>query len=57
MSERVTIVIDADVHKVLRDEQAKLIKEESRSVSFSRVINDRLRKGYKLPPIVSKQKK
>lgn len=50
MGERITIVLDPDVHKELRDEQAKLIKEENRSISFSRVVNIRLRKAYKLPP-------
>lgn len=57
MGERITIVLDPDVHKELRDEQSKLIKEENRSISFSRVVNERLRKGYKLPPKVSKHKK
>jgi len=52
VGERITIVLDEDVHKELRDEQAKLIKEESRSISFSRVVNARLRKGYKMPPKV-----
>lgn len=57
MGERITIVLDPDVHKELRDEQAKKIKEENRSISFSRIVNDRLRKGYKLPPKVRTQKK
>ncbi|MCV0409932.1 hypothetical protein [Nitrosopumilus sp.] len=44
MSKRVTIVLQDDVVKKLRDIQAKMIKTESGSVSFSRVINDILKK-------------
>ncbi len=47
MSKRVTIVLDDDLVKKLRDKQAKLIKESAKSVSFSRVVNETLRKGIK----------
>ncbi|MEK0335989.1 MAG: hypothetical protein QQN45_07715 [Nitrosopumilus sp.] len=47
MINRVTIVLDDDLDKKLRLRQAKLIKESSKSVSFSRVINDVLRKHLK----------
>ncbi len=33
--------------KKLREKQAKLIKESAKSVSFSRVLNDTLRKCIK----------
>jgi len=44
MSERITIILDDDNIKKLRTIQAKKIKESTKSVSFSRVINDVLRK-------------
>ncbi len=44
MSERITIILDNDNIKKLRAIQAKKIKESTKSVSFSRVINDVLRK-------------
>jgi len=47
MGNRVTIVLDDDNDKKLRLRQAKLIRESSKSVSFSRVINDILRKHLK----------
>ncbi len=47
MRKRVTIMIDDDLVKKLRDKQAKLIKESTKSVSFSRVVNETLRKGIK----------
>ena len=40
MGKRITIVLDNDLVKKLRDKQAKLIKESEKSVSFSRVGND-----------------
>jgi predicted CopG family antitoxin len=45
MSKRVTIMIDDENFKKLRNLQAKMIKESNESVSFSRVINDIIRKG------------
>ncbi len=47
MGQRITIVLDDDLVKKLREKQAKLIKESTKSVSFSRVVNDTLRKGIK----------
>jgi len=47
MSKRVTIMIDEDLDKKIRMLQAKIIQKESKSVSYSRVINELLRKGAK----------
>lgn len=48
MAKRVTIMLDADIEKRLRGNQAKKIKETSQSVSFSKMINLTLRKALKL---------
>jgi len=42
-----TIVIDEDLDKKLRIRQAKIIQQEQASCSFSRVVNDTLRKALK----------
>jgi len=47
MGERITIVLDDNIIKKLREKQAKLIKESTKSVSFSSVVNETLRKGIK----------
>jgi predicted transcriptional regulator len=47
MSKRVTIILDDDLVKKLREIQSKLIKESTSSVSFSRVLNDVVREGLK----------
>ena len=47
MSKRVTIVIDEDLDKKLRERQAKMIKQENSSYSYSRVLNETLRKTLK----------
>ncbi|MFB5607184.1 MAG: hypothetical protein ACE5RI_03380 [Candidatus Nitrosomaritimum yanchengensis] len=47
MAKRITIMIDDDLDKKLRQLQAKLIQESSSSVSYSHVINDLLRKKLK----------
>ena len=44
---RVTIVIDADLDKKIRDLQAKAIRDTNGSVSYSRVINKLLRDSIK----------
>jgi hypothetical protein len=44
---RITIVLDDDLLKKLRERQAALIKKSVESVSFSRVLNDTLRKAIK----------
>ena len=47
MAKRVTIMIEDDNDKKLRNLQAKIIRETSKSVSFSRVLNDILAKQLK----------
>lgn len=47
MGKRITIVLDDDIQKKLREKQAKKIKETSSSVSFSNVLNETLRKCIK----------
>jgi len=47
MSKRVTIMIDEDLDKKIRFCQAKQIQQEQSSCSYSRVVNDILRKGLK----------
>ena len=47
MSQRITIVFADDLVKKLRDKQAKLIRESTKSVSFSQVVNETLRKQIK----------
>ena len=47
MARRVTIMLDDDLAKKLREKQSKLIKESTSSVSFSRVLNETIRKGLK----------
>jgi len=47
MLRRVTIMLDDEIFQKLRKKQAKLIKTEKRSVSFSRVINDNLNDSIK----------
>jgi len=43
-AKRVTIMIDDDLDKKIRILQAKKIQKENSSVSYSRMINDCLRK-------------
>jgi len=47
MSKRITIVIDNDLDKKLRLRQAKIIQQEQASCSYSRVVNETLRKVLK----------
>ena len=47
MRKRVTIIIDDDLDKKLRHLQAKIIQQEQSSYSYSRVVNDTLRKVLK----------
>jgi len=47
MGKRITIILDDELLKKLHEIQAKQIKQSSKSVSFSRVLNDILRKGLK----------
>jgi hypothetical protein len=47
MSKRVTIMIDDDLDKKLRLRQAKMIQQEQTSYSYSKVLNESLRKNLK----------
>jgi metal-responsive CopG/Arc/MetJ family transcriptional regulator len=47
MAKRITIILDDDLLKKLHEIQAKQIKQSTKSVSFSRVVNEALRKGLK----------
>ena len=47
MAKRVTIVMDEDIIKKLHERQAKQIKESAKSISFSRVVNETIRKHIK----------
>jgi len=47
MFKRITIMIDDDLYKKLRLIQAKAIQNTTSSVSYSRVINEELRKKLK----------
>ena len=47
MTKRVTIVIDEDIDHQIRIKQANLIKQHQTSYSYSRVINETLRKVLK----------
>lgn len=47
MSKRVTIMIDDDLDKKIRTKQAKMIQQEQASYSYSRTLNDYLRKALK----------
>ena len=44
MPKRITVVMDDDIDKKLRLRQAKIIQQEQASCSYSRVLNDTLRK-------------
>lgn len=44
MSKRVTIMIDEDLDKKLRVGQAKKIEKSQSSYSYSKMLNDTLRK-------------
>jgi len=47
MSKRVTIMIEDSLDKKIRILQAKQIQQEQSSVSYSRILNEQLRKGLK----------
>jgi len=47
MSKRVTIIIDDDLNKKIRLRQAKIIQQNQTSHSFSKTLNEVLRKGLK----------
>lgn len=45
MAKRVTVLIDDDLDKKLRTKQAKVILQEKRTCSYSKIINETLRKA------------
>ena len=47
MAKRITIVLDDEVVKKLRIIQSKKISKSREHVSFSRIINEELRKALK----------
>ena len=47
MAQRITIMLDDELAKKLRNMQAKLIKESTKSVSFSKVLNEMVKQGLK----------
>ncbi len=47
MSKRLTVMIDEEINKKLRLCQAKIIQQKQASYSYSRVVNDALRKVLK----------
>jgi metal-responsive CopG/Arc/MetJ family transcriptional regulator len=47
MAKRITIMLEDDLVKKFHEIQAKQIKQSTKSVSFSRVVNEALRKGLK----------
>ena len=47
MARRVTIIMDEDIIKKLHERQAKQIKESAKSISFSSVVNETIRKHIK----------
>ena len=47
MVKRSTIILDEDLRKKLHEIQAKQIKKFEKSVSFSKVVNEVIRKGLK----------
>jgi predicted transcriptional regulator len=47
MAKRITIMLDDDLAKKLHEIQAKQIKISVKSVSFSHVVNELLRKNLK----------
>ena len=44
---RVTIMMDEDLDKKIRMRQAKMIQQEQKSYSYSKVVNETLRKVIK----------
>jgi len=47
MAKRITIMLDDDLLKKFHEIQAKQIRQSTKSVSFSRVVNEALRKSLK----------
>ena len=47
MAERISIMLNSDIAKKLRNLQAKKLRESTSSVSFSRIVNEVLERGLK----------
>jgi len=47
MAKRITVVLDDELVKKLRNVQSKKIMKSKKSISFSSVINEELRKSLK----------
>ena len=47
LGKRITIILDDDLLKKLHEIQAKQIKKTQKSISFSRVLNEVVRKSIK----------
>ena len=47
MGRRITIILDDDLDKKLRGIQAKEIIKTTKSVSFSKILNNTIRKSFK----------
>ncbi len=47
MTQRITLLVDDELVWKLREIQAKLVKKTHKSASFSKVVNDAIRKGIK----------
>ncbi len=47
MGKRVTIMFDDDLNKKIRLRQSKIIQQTQSSYSFSKTLNEVLRKGLK----------
>jgi hypothetical protein len=47
MAERITIMLDEDLVRKLRNRQAKTLKETNKSISFSKVLNEVIRESLK----------
>lgn len=47
MAKRITVMIDDDIDKKLRQHQAKMIQQSSEAYSYSKAINEVLKKSLK----------
>jgi len=43
----ITVILSGDLHKQLRELQAKMIKDTKENITFSKVINQVLQHGFK----------
>ncbi len=47
MTQRITIMFDDELVKKLRSKQADLLKKTNKSISFSFIVNETVKKGLK----------